>query len=107
VLPARSLTPQALVIALSPLLDERGMYALADLRRRGFDLAVVDLSPVPFVGSSEGGGPDPQALRLWRLWRETLHLRYQELGVAVTEWTGGESLERVVEEVRAFRRSAR
>lgn len=107
VLPARSLTPQALVIALSPLLDERGMYALADLRRRGFDLAVVDLSPIPFVGSSEGGGPDPQALRLWRLWRETLHLRYQELGVAVTEWTGGESLERVVEEVRAFRRSAR
>jgi len=84
VLPARSLTPQALVIALSPLLDERGMYALADLRRRGFDLAVVDLSPIPFVGSSEGGGPDPQALRLWRLWRETLHLRYQELGVAVT-----------------------
>ena len=51
VLPARSLTPQALVIALSPLLDERGMFALVDLRRRGFDLAVVDVSPIPFAGS--------------------------------------------------------
>jgi uncharacterized protein (DUF58 family) len=106
VLPARSLTPQALVIALSPLLDERGMYALVDLRRRGFDLAVVDVSPVPFAGP-EGGTPDVQALRLWRLWRETLHLRYQELGVAVTEWTGDESLATVVEEVRAFRHFAR
>ncbi len=107
VLPPRSLTPQALVIALSPLLDERGMYALMDLRRRGFDLAVVDVSPIPFASSSEGGAPDPQALRLWRLWRETLHLRYQELGVAVAEWTSGESLAKVVEEVSAFRRFAR
>jgi len=107
VLPARSLTPQALVIALSPLLDERGMYALVDLRRRGFDLAVVDVSPVAFAGASEGGTPDPKALRLWRLWRETLHLRYQELGIAVAEWTGGESLAEVVEEVEAFRRFAR
>jgi uncharacterized protein (DUF58 family) len=107
VLPPRSLTPQALVIALSPLLDERGMYALLDLRRRGFDLAVVDVSPVPFASSSEGSAPDPQALRLWRLWRETLHLRYQELGVAVAEWTSGESLAKVVGEVSAFRRFAR
>ncbi|MGC9974210.1 MAG: DUF58 domain-containing protein, partial [Gaiellaceae bacterium] len=85
VLPARSLTPQALVIALSPLLDERGMFALVDLRRRGFDLAVVDVSPIPFAGS-EADPPDAQTIRLWRLWRETLHLRYQELGVAVAEW---------------------
>ncbi len=107
VLPARSLTPQALVIALSPLLDERGMYALIDLRRRGFDLAVVDVSPIPFANSSEGGAPDPLALRLWRLWRETLHLRCQELGIAVTTWTGDESLATIVEEVRASRRFAR
>lgn len=107
VLPPRSLTPQALVIALSPLLDERGMYALIDLRRRGFDLAVVDVSPIGLANSSQGGAPDPQAIRLWRLWRETLHLRYQELGVAVAEWRGDESLSAVVEEVRAFRRFAR
>ncbi len=106
VLPARSLTPQALVIALSPLLDERGMYALVDLRRRGFDLVVVDVSPIPFAGS-ESEPRDAQTLRLWRLWRETLHLRYQELGVAVAEWTGGESLATVIEEVKAFRRIAR
>jgi uncharacterized protein (DUF58 family) len=42
-LPSRSLTPQALVIALTPLLDERGLNALLNLRRRGFDLVVVEI----------------------------------------------------------------
>jgi uncharacterized protein (DUF58 family) len=106
VLPPRSLTPQALVIALSPLLDERGMHALLDLRRRGFDLVVIDVSPVPFAGSPDDP-VDEQALRLWRLWRETQRLRYLALGVPVTEWVGDEPLATVVKEVEAFRRFAR
>ena len=102
VLPPRSLTPQALVIALSPLLDERGVHALLDLRRRGFDLVVIDISPVPFAGSANDPA-DAQALRLWRLWRETLRLRYVSLGVPVTEWVGDEPLATVIKEVEAFR----
>ena len=46
VIPARTLPPQALVIALTPLLDQRTITALLDLRARGFDLGVVDVSPV-------------------------------------------------------------
>jgi uncharacterized protein (DUF58 family) len=106
VLPARSLTPQALVIALSPLLDERSVAALLDLRGRGFDLVVVDVSPLAFAGPPRD--PDAElALRFWRLWREALRFRYERLGVAVVEWDGRQPLAEAVEEVRAFRRFAR
>jgi uncharacterized protein (DUF58 family) len=110
VLPARSLTPQALVIALTPLLDERGLSALIDLRRRGFDLVVVEISPL----ANEGAGRDPRgdvsdalATRFWRLWRDAMRSRLEELGVAVLEWDGDAPLMAVVEEVTAFRRYAR
>jgi uncharacterized protein (DUF58 family) len=106
VLPARSLTPQALVIALSPLLDERSVHALLDLRGRGFDLVVVDVTPLSFAG--EPRDPDARlALRFWRLWRQALRFRYERLGVAVVEWDGRKPLAEGVEEVRAFRRFAR
>src|SRR3712207_6985034 len=36
-------------VALSPLLDDRALGALGDLRRRGFDVAVIEVSPVPFA----------------------------------------------------------
>lgn len=106
VLPARSLTPHALVIALSPLLDERSVGALLDLRGRGFDLVVVDVSPLAFAGTAR----DPHerlALRFWRLWREALRFRYERRGVAVVAWDGRRPLGEAIEEVRAFRRFAR
>ena len=106
VLPPRSLPPQALVVALSPLLDERSMRALTDLRARGFDLAVVDVSPRSVV-TLPPGSPDALALRLWPLWREALRFGYERLGVPVVEWRRGEPLAAAIEEVTAFRRSAR
>jgi uncharacterized protein (DUF58 family) len=106
VLPPRSLPPKALVFALSPLLDARSAAALLDLRARGFDLVVVEVSPVPFVqpGPSE---LDLLSYRLWRLSREALRARYEQAGVPVVEWTEGEALNVVLEEVTAFRRYAR
>ena len=106
VIPPRTLPPRALVIALSPLLDERAVGALLDLRARGFDLAVVELSPFPFV--PEGETETKQlAYRLWRLRREALRSKYAALGVPIVEWHEGVPMEAVVEEVRAFRRHAR
>ena len=49
VIPARLLPPKAVVLAVTPLLDPRSIGALLDLRARGYDLAVVEVSPVPFV----------------------------------------------------------
>jgi hypothetical protein len=82
------------------------MRALLDLRARGFDLAVVDVSPLPFV-TVPPGSPDALALRLWPLWREALRFQYERLGVPVIEWTQGSPLAQAIEEVSAFRRHAR
>lgn len=106
VIPRQVLPPQALVIALTPLLDQRTIGALLDLRARGFDLVVIDVSPVSYATDRNVGGDDA-AWRLWRMWRETLHHRYERLGVPVVEWPGGEPLLAAVEEVTAFRRGTR
>jgi uncharacterized protein (DUF58 family) len=105
-LPVRSLTPQALVIAVTPLLDERGTGALFDLRRRGFDLVVVEISPLAFA-PARADSLDALATRFWRMWRDSVRFRLEEVGVAVVEWDGRAPLAAAIEEVRAFRRFAR
>jgi uncharacterized protein (DUF58 family) len=105
ILPRRTLPPQALVLALSPLLDERSVSALLDLRARGYDLAVIDVSPLPFA--PPGKRLDELAHRVWRLQREALRYRYERAGVAVAEWRDGEPLQVALEEVRSYRRRAR
>jgi uncharacterized protein (DUF58 family) len=106
VVPVRTLPPQALVLALTPLLDERSVRALLDLRARGFDLAVIEISPVPFAPPPDEG-LDGLAYRLWLLRREALRSRYLRLGVPVVEWRQGAPLQGALEEVRTFRRHAR
>jgi uncharacterized protein (DUF58 family) len=87
--PRRLLPARALVIALSPLLDERGIAALLDVRARGYDLVVLELPP-----ATDGDAP---ALRLWRLQRDALRWRFEALGIPVV---------RSMEEVIALRRHA-
>jgi uncharacterized protein (DUF58 family) len=94
------------VIALSPLLDPRSVGALLDLRARGFDLAVVDVSPVPFT-TRPARGLDAIAYDVWTLRRDALRHRLQRAGVAVVEWDTTAPLQAIIEEVRAFRRYAR
>ena len=65
----RALPPQALVVALSPLLDDRAVEALADLRARGYDLAIVEVAPAGFATPRESES-DQLAYRLWLLRRE-------------------------------------
>ena len=105
VVPRRTLPPQALVVALSPLLDERALAALADLRRRGFDVAVIEISPVPFAPRSDDE-VDPLVERLWLLRRDARRTAFHTLGVPVVEWREGEALQSAIEEVSAFRRAA-
>ena len=101
VLPPRSLPPKALVLALTPLLDPRTPPALLDLRARGFDLVVVEVSPVPFV--DEGSDELEQlSYRLWRLSREAMRARYQQAGIPVVEWLDGVPLNVPLEEVASI-----
>jgi uncharacterized protein (DUF58 family) len=106
-LPHRLLPARALVLALSPLLDARGIGALLDLRSRGYDLAVVEISPLAHTPADDAGsGRLP--LRLWRLQRDTLRARFETLGVPVARWEHPHtSLELAIEEVITFRRHAR
>ena len=89
----RSLLPaKALIIAITPLIDQRSIGAMFDLRARGFDLAVLDVSPVPLAAP----GPTPSdalAHRLWLLQRDALRARFEQLDVAVSSWSGERSLQ--------------
>lgn len=106
VIPPRTLPPHALVIALTPLLDDRSVDVLLDVRRRGFDLVVVEISPQPYL-------PEPPdelellARRLWHLRREAVRGRFERVGVPVAVWDEESSLVAALEEVNAFRRLAR
>jgi uncharacterized protein (DUF58 family) len=106
VIPVRTLPPKALVLSVTPLLDERSVRALFDLRGRGFDVAAIDVSPI-------ATGDDPEdpigrlASRIWAMEREMLHRDLRRVGIAVAEWRDGDDLQRAVWEVEASRRSAR
>ena len=106
VIPRRTLPPKSLVVALTPLLDERTLGALIDLRGRGYDLAVLELSPLPFVPSGRRE-TERLAYRLWEMQREALRGRFLTLGVPVATWRRGEPLEAALWAVSAFRRDLR
>jgi uncharacterized protein (DUF58 family) len=105
-IPPRTLPPQALVLALSPLLDERATNALLEVRARGFDLAVVEVSPIPFVPARRDEAARI-AHRIWQLKRDAMRMRYERAGVPVAVWDDRRSIGETMEEVHAFRRYAR
>jgi uncharacterized protein (DUF58 family) len=96
-LPPRVLPPQALVIALTPLLDERFAGTLIDLAARGFDVIVVAVSPIePTRHILDRSLLDDVACRLWAVeWR----VRSDELrrrGLMIFEWKPEVPLEAVL-----------
>ena len=106
VLPPRTLPPKALVLAITPLLDSRTAAALLDLRARGYDLIVVEVSPIELV-APEPDSAAQLAHRLWRLSRDALRWQYEQVGVPVVTWREGVPLAGSLEEVNAFRHLAR
>jgi uncharacterized protein (DUF58 family) len=106
VIPRRTLPPQALVLALTPLLDDRATDALLDLRARGFDLALIEISPMPFTAPGRGKTGE-LAWRLWTLRRDAQRMRFERAGVPVATWDEHVPLAAAIEEVRRFKRHAR
>ncbi len=104
--PPRTLPPQALVLALTPLLDNRSEAALLDLRGRGFDLVVIEISPLSLLPAPRGEAGE-LADRLWRLRREAMRGRFERAGIPVAVWEDESSLAAALEEVSAYRRRAR
>jgi uncharacterized protein (DUF58 family) len=105
-IPLRVLPPGALVLVISPLLDQRSVALVTDLRRRGCDLTVIEVSPLDHTSPGPSAA-DAVAFELWRLQREALRARLQSLGIGVAEWEHEGTLGPALEGVNGFRRFAR
>jgi uncharacterized protein (DUF58 family) len=94
-LPRAALPPGALVMAFSPLLDQRFVESLRDLRERGFTLLVIDVLNVspPVRRRALPGGPDALARKLWQMEQQAIRFSLRELGVPVAHWDGVERLD--------------
>ena len=92
--PPRVLPPQALVIAVTPLLDPRFITATLDLAARGFDLVVLVVSPVEVTRATlRPSLANDLACRLWRLDRRARLGDLRAQGLRVIEWSPSEPLE--------------
>ena len=103
-IPLRVLSPGALVLAISPLLDKRSVALVTGLRRRGCDLTVIEVSPLDHISPGPSAA-DNVAYELWRLQREALRARLQSLGIGVAVWERDGGLGPALEGVNTFRRS--
>jgi uncharacterized protein (DUF58 family) len=104
-IPLRTIPAKALVLVLSPLLEDAIIRTLLELRGRGFDLAVVEIPPFPYL---EVEGEEAElAARLLLLERDLLRSLLRGRGIAVVEWSEDGSLEATIRAMEEFRRRAR
>ncbi len=78
-------------MVVSPLLDQRFVEALRDMRERGFTMLVVDVlnAQPPARRRSE----DRMARQVWRMEQEAIRFSLSQLGIPVVHWDGVESLD--------------
>jgi uncharacterized protein (DUF58 family) len=90
-LPRAALPPGALVVVFSPLLDQRFIESLRNIRERGFTMLVVDVlnaePPAPQRSENRMAG------QIWRMEQEAIRFSLRELGVPVVHWDGVGSLD--------------
>lgn len=103
--PPRALPPRSLVVALSPLLDERFLAVLHELRRGGHDVAVIECVPGP--------GPRPTttagrlAARLWAAEQAMVRDQLVAHRIVVGRWFPGQDLAPVLATMGQWRAQAR
>ena len=64
----RIVTGHALVVALTPLLDDVTVTLVSDLRGRGFDVLVVECDPEPHIPAARNRS-EQVARRIWSMER--------------------------------------
>jgi len=106
IVPPHALPPQALVVGITPLLDERSISALSELRGRGFDVRIVEVPPEEFIAGSESGTGD-LARRIWLLEREATRSRFARHGIPLVRWEPGTSLQAALVSIERRERRAR
>jgi uncharacterized protein (DUF58 family) len=94
VVPPRVLPPRALVIAISPLLDERFVKAVQDLAARRFDVFILAISPIEVMRHALlPSAVTDVACRLWTAERRLMLDDLRRRGVIVVEWEPAQPLE--------------
>jgi len=90
-LPRAVLPPGALIVVFSPLLDQRFVESLRNIRERGFTMLVVDVlnAEPPVRRRSE----DRMARQIWQMEQEAIRFSLRELGVPVVHWDGVQILD--------------
>ena len=100
-IPLRALPPHTLIVAISPLLDQRARAAIQDLAR--FDTIAVDVSADCFAQpSTDRAGR--LASRVWTLERVARRQQLRHAGVPVIEWRPDESIEPVIDTLDRWHR---
>ena len=90
-LPRAALPPGALVVAFSPLLNQRFVETLRELRERGFAMLVVDvLNAEP---PNRPRAADRMARRIWRMEQDAIRFSLREIGIPVVRWDGQSPLD--------------
>lgn len=103
---AQLLPARALAVVLSPLLENRCVELLADLRQRGQAIVVVDTLPRDAL-------PEPtrfteeMAHRIWWMERDRTVAQLGEVGVPVVAWSGSGSIDPVLRDVVRVSRAPR
>ena len=90
-LPRAALPPGSLVVVFSPLLNERLVETLRELRERGFAMLVVDV-----LNAEPPNRPrvaDRMARRIWRMEQDAIRFSLRELGTPVVHWDGVQPLD--------------
>jgi uncharacterized protein (DUF58 family) len=95
--PKRILPPRALIVALSPLVDERFVKALQDLLARGYSIVLLTVSPVDVTRAVlRQSALTDLACRLWNLERAAQIEELRRQGIVVIDWHLEEPLEVVL-----------
>jgi uncharacterized protein (DUF58 family) len=92
----QSVSANALVVVLTPLLDARAAAMIARFARAGRFVVAVDTLPPDLPVPETGGGWSQVAGRLWRLERDNTVGQLREHGVPVVAWAGAGSLDAVL-----------
>jgi len=92
------ISSNALVVVLTPLIEQRTPAMLARQVRAGRFVVAVDTLP-PNLPAPERGTWGDSAYRLWRLERENAIGALREHGVPVVAWAGAGSLDQVLRDV--------
>ena len=86
----------------TPRLDWRVTRALLNLRRRGYQVSIVEVDPLPYLADAETAA-GPLAWRTWLLERDAVRTQLAGAGIALAPWGPEEPIAAPVEALAAAR----